>query len=470
MSTTTRIFYATIHFMETSSNKNKHWTICLTCDGFGKIVRGLLGNLDVCFNCGGCGLLPRDQQVVADGKKYPHIAIVGGGIGGVALAVACLHRGIPFTLFERDESFNARSQGYGLTLQQASKAVEGLGIPSLGGITSTKHVVHNEHGKIIGEWGLRKWNTPFLKDTTKRKNIHIPRQTLRSLLLDNLQGSDSIKWGHTLTSFSNNTTGPIELVFTTKNGEQVAHADLLVGADGIRSKVRELLVTNEKTPLQYLGVIVILGICPLELLTDATSPLLDSETVFQTVNGFERMYAMPFDKKTVMWQFSFPINEEDAKSLSKQGASAMKQEALRRMAHWHEPIPQILHATPDSTITGYPAYDRDLCDPNIFEGKGNVTLLGDALHPMSPFKGQGANQALLDALLLARKISIMCDNNPHWREQKVELRESILNNFEQEVIARVASKVAGSREAARLLHTPAVLHEGDNPRGRGFGE
>jgi 2-polyprenyl-6-methoxyphenol hydroxylase-like FAD-dependent oxidoreductase len=59
-----------------------------------------------------------------DTKNYPNIAIIGGGIGGVALAVACLHRGIPFTLYERDESFNTRSQGYGLTLQQASKAIE----------------------------------------------------------------------------------------------------------------------------------------------------------------------------------------------------------------------------------------------------------------------------------------------------------------------------------------------------------
>jgi 2-polyprenyl-6-methoxyphenol hydroxylase-like FAD-dependent oxidoreductase len=59
------------------------------------------------------------------------VAIIGGGIGGVALAVACLHRGIPFTIYERDNGFEARSQGYGLTLQQASKAIEGLGVFSL---------------------------------------------------------------------------------------------------------------------------------------------------------------------------------------------------------------------------------------------------------------------------------------------------------------------------------------------------
>ena len=59
-----------------------------------------------------------------DHINYPPIIIIGAGIGGVALAVACLHRSIPFTLFERDQSLDARSQGYGLTLQQASKAIE----------------------------------------------------------------------------------------------------------------------------------------------------------------------------------------------------------------------------------------------------------------------------------------------------------------------------------------------------------
>jgi 2-polyprenyl-6-methoxyphenol hydroxylase-like FAD-dependent oxidoreductase len=59
-------------------------------------------------------------------QKTIHIAIIGGGIGGV-VGCTCLHRGI-FTLYERDSSFEARSQGYGLTLQQASKAIEGLGI------------------------------------------------------------------------------------------------------------------------------------------------------------------------------------------------------------------------------------------------------------------------------------------------------------------------------------------------------
>jgi 2-polyprenyl-6-methoxyphenol hydroxylase-like FAD-dependent oxidoreductase len=471
---------------EARTGTNKNWTICLSCHGQGKIMRGpsrkrlklfqeqsndpsatLSGNLDVCPNCNGCGLIASEFAIKADSTKYPHVAIIGGGIGGVALAVACLHRGIPFTLFERDASFDARSQGYGLTLQQASKAIEGLGIFELGGITSTLHIVHNARGTVIGEWGLRKWKTPFMEKTTKRKNVHIARQTLRSLLLDTLEKSDSIKWGHELISLSDNKSGPIELVFKTNDTQEIAHADLVVGADGIRSRVRELLAINEKTPLQYLDCIVILGICPLESLADCDSPLFDSATVFQTVNGHERIYVMPYDTKTIMWQLSFPMTEIDAKSLSKQGPGAMKQEALRRLDDWHTPIPQILRATPESRITGYPVYDRELCDPKLLENNGNITLIGDALHPMSPFKGQGANQALLDALLLARKISIECDNNPNWRE--TELRLSVLNDFERETLTRAASKVEASKKAVNLLHSTVVLHEGDSPRGRGFG-
>ena len=84
------------------------------------------GHLRTCINCSGSGLIPSAQHPIPDTENYPHVAIIGGGIGGTALAVACLHRGIPFTLYERDSNFNDRSQGYGLTLQQASKEIKAL--------------------------------------------------------------------------------------------------------------------------------------------------------------------------------------------------------------------------------------------------------------------------------------------------------------------------------------------------------
>jgi hypothetical protein len=82
---------------------------------------------------------------------------------------------------------------------------------------------------------------------------------------------------------------------------------------------------------------------------EGVDSLLDSATVFQTANGNERIYIMPYDSQSVMWQLSFPMPEEDAKALSSQGAKALKEEACRR-TQWHDPIPQILAATLESQV------------------------------------------------------------------------------------------------------------------------
>jgi salicylate hydroxylase len=429
------------------------------------------GHLYSCLNCSGTGIIHSNSYPIADKENYPHVAIIGGGIGGVALAVACLHRGIPFTLYERDKSFDERSQGYGLTLQQASKAIEGLGVTSLAeGVISTRHVVHTTEGKEIGEWGNRKWMQSNENTSAKRTNVHVARQSLRLALLEQLGGHDSVKWGHQLVGFKESIKGDtkkseseaVDMTFQV-NGDLISiKADLVVGADGIRSSLRKLLIGEETTPLRYLGCIVILGICPLADLNGLEHSLLDSATVFQTANGHERIYMMPYASDSVMWQLSFPMPESEAKTLSAQGASALKEEAVRR-CQWHSPIPQILAATLDSQVSGYPVYDRALLESEWLEQGAQVTLIGDAAHPMSPFKGQGANQALLDALSLARKISTECRPLSQWR--KAGIRKSVLTEFELEMLERSATKVNDSADAAQFLHSNTVLHEGDEPRG-----
>ncbi len=478
--------------MKKVENERASWTICLECQGRGKKSQRLSkkvrlryqmafdqfektkgegtapvrpkGHLYSCLNCCGSGLLPSDSPPITDKENFPHLAIIGAGIGGVALAVACLHRGIPFTLYERDTNFDARSQGYGLTLQQASKAVEGLGIFSLEeGVISTRHVVHTTEGKVIGEWGIRKWMQSDAKTSAKRTNVHIARQSLRLELLEQLGGDDTVQWGHQLVDFKESDEGGVDLNFQVNGEIKTSKADLVVGADGIRSSVRRLLIGEDRTPLRYLGCIVILGICPLKALEGLDSSLLDSATVFQTANGNERIYMMPYTSDSVMWQLSFPMPEEEAKALSAQGPQALKEEACRR-TQWHDPIPQILTATLEAQISGYPVYDRELLDSELLEKGGRVTLIGDAAHPMSPFKGQGANQALLDALTLARGISRGCRPLSQWR--KAGVRESVLTEFESEMLERSATKVKDSAEAAQFLHSEIVLHEGDEPRGR----
>lgn len=468
------------------------WTVCQECQGLGKKSQRLRKKVRLsyqkacdqfekanaqgiapvrpkrhqvlCLKCSGTGLVHAANPPIADPEKYPHVAIIGAGIGGVALAIACLHRGIPFTLYERDDGFDARSQGYGLTLQQASKAIEGFGILSLEeSVISTRHVVHTTEGKVIGEWGMRKWLQSNVETAPKRTNMHIARQSLRLALLEQLGGGGAVNWGHQLVDFTQNENEPVNLNFQVDGQIKNAKADLVVGADGIRSAVRSLLIGEEITPLRYLDCIVILGICPLSALEGFDSTLLDSATVFQTANGHERIYIMPYASDSVMWQLSFPIAEKEAQALSAKGARALKEEARRR-TQWHAPIPQILEATSEAQVSGYPVYDRELLRTELLEKSGKVTLIGDAAHPMSPFKGQGANQALLDALALARAISKGCKPSSQWREAGV--RKSILTAFELEMLERSASKVKDSAAAAQFLHSDIVLHEGDEPRGR----
>lgn len=471
-------------------NEPISWTVCQECQGRGKKSRRLTkkvrlhyqialdefekgqgestaplrpkGNLYSCPNCSGSGLLPAVSPPIADKDNYPHVAIIGGGIGGMALAVACLHRGIPFTLYERDKDFDARSQGYGLTLQQASKAIQGLGIFSLKeGVISTRHLVHTPEGKVIGEWGTRKWLQSDVKTSSKRTNVHIARQSLRLALLEQLGGNNAVQWGHQLIDFKECEGEGVDLNFQVDGKIMSTKADLVVGADGIRSSVRRLLFGEDSTPLRYLGCIVILGICPLSTLQYLNSPLLDSATVFQTANGNERIYIMPYASDSVMWQLSFPMSEKEAKALSAKGPQALREEACRR-TQWHDPIPQILSTTPEALISGYPVYDRELLKPELLEKSGQVTLIGDAAHPMSPFKGQGANQALLDALTLARGIFKGCKPLSNWRQAGI--RKNVLTEFESEMLERSASKVQDSAEAAQFLHSEIVLHESDAPR------
>ena len=473
------------------NNEADPWTVCLECQGHGQQIRKLSrkvrlryqralgqfestksagtapvrpkGHLDGCLNCKGSGLVHSTTHPIADKECYPHLAIIGAGIGGVALAVACLHREIPFTLYERDSGFNTRAQGYGLTLQQATRVIEGLGIASLeAGVTSTKHVVHTTDGKVIGEWGLRKWGRDAAKSSPRRTNVHIARQSLRLALLEQLGGHDAVQWGHQLVDVKECEGDGVGLSFNVAGKIKHAKADLVVGADGIRSSVRSLLIGEDTSPLRYLGCIVILGICRLDALGGLESSLLDSTTVFQTANGTERIYMMPYASDSVMWQLSFPIPEKEAKDLYAQGPQALKAEACRR-TQWHSPIPQVLAATLEAQVSGYPVYDRALLKSELLDNAAQVTLIGDAAHPMSPFKGQGANQALLDALALARGISKGCHPSSHWR--KAGMRKSVLTEFESEMLERSATKVTDSAEAARHLHSASVLHESDGPRG-----
>ena len=140
--------------------------------------------------------------------------------------------------------------------------------------------------------------------------------------------------------------------------------------------------------------------------------------------------------------------------------AASKQEALERCGKWHSPIPDILQKTPVDLVSGYPVYDRDLITLEMLNTTSkSVTLIGDAAHPMSPFKGQGANQALLDALSLARSIV-----RATYKRQKTDISVA-LEEYHAEMVERSAVKVKASAEAAQFLHSSVAIQEGNVTRG-----
>jgi salicylate hydroxylase len=571
-----------------------------------------------CNFCSGSGIVSASAlaQVPSSKRNHQnlnidpnvHISIIGGGIGGLALAIALQHRSIPFTIYEKDLNFDERQQGYGLTMQQGSQALLALGLykeqeddnqggnnqgdgnqeddnqrdDSQGddnqndgqqqqkkqqkqpqeknkillfgkGIHSKRHLVHEPDGTLLGKWGMKVWGRPKSKQgkDAKRQNAHIARQELRKLLYDQIENKESkIKWGHKLihyTELYNNTnddndcgdnsnnTKRISMTFQKRrsclaeNDENNNESDIvthistvLVGADGIRSAVRNQKFGEHISPLRYLDCIVILGITSSPQSSSLTS---DGETVFQTADGTTRMYAMPFSKKgfetagaaqystsihqqkedqtsfsnvedetvgkgETMWQLSFPMTEDDAKLLSSKGPSALKKEALVRCGTWHDPIHEMIHTTPDELISGYPVYDRDIMSEELFRNgctdmgharedgttntqSNSITLIGDAAHPMSPFKGQGANQALLDAVLLARELHKVFRQWKGRESSNLISRQTLagyirledaLSEFERNMLQRSEGKVKASAEAAKFLHSDVAITKGNITR------
>jgi 2-polyprenyl-6-methoxyphenol hydroxylase-like FAD-dependent oxidoreductase len=471
-------------------------------------------------------------------KTSTKICIIGTGPASLSTALSLQQAGFTsIAIYERDAHFSARKDGYGLTLTYNPSSSIQSPLTKLGLLEtlarmdcpSRAHYVFNSKGTILGYYGNAFSNTGW-KGQGQRGNLRVPRQVLRKVMMDSLlekddqRGHVTVEWGKKLVSFDNNCVvhnahndkgqgakvgdhnSPITLHF--EDGSSTS-ADLLVGADGVRSTVIETLlgtassslndslnngeqehthgsnshsieknaaespnVKDDPSDLTYTGIMIILGITQ-----DFYHPLLD-ERGFYTLDGNHRLFTMPFEGSKIsdleqynvplqdslsnvkrsrryMWQLSFNLSHQDAITLSKGGSHGLLTEVLKRTAGWHAPVQEMMQSTPIDTIWGTPLLDRD--PQKVWEKLQEVykqktecmrtVVMGDAMHPMTPFKGQGCNQSLMDGPLLCT-----------WLERSN--LDAAVKGFMREMVQRTRKKVLASREAAKFFHSDTVLeHE-----------
>jgi 2-polyprenyl-6-methoxyphenol hydroxylase-like FAD-dependent oxidoreductase len=354
--------------------------------------------------------------------KNLNIAIVGGGLSGLAAALALQNEGMRnITVYERDNHFHERKQGYGLTLTKNFKGpLAALGVlPDClqHDCPSICHWALTSEGKVLGFYGTLneagddvKPFDPILNAPGTRGNLRVPRQDLRHFLLQRLSPG-TIRWGHALRSFTEDPDGVTLHWHATpaSDGQDgtppPSRCDVLVGADGVRSVVRALRDAKEQekgfpvAPLQYLRVAVILGI------SSYTHALVDRQG-FYVLGSEQRLFTMPFRPPSdrapalTMWQLSFRLDSvQDAHALRQLHPAALLQEAQRRTTAWPHPAHALVAHTALGEVWATPLFDRDPAPLRARDSR--VCVVGDAAHPMSMFKGQGANMAMEDGPLLA---------------------------------------------------------------------
>jgi len=305
-----------------------------------------------------------------------NIGIVGGGIGGIAAAVA-LHRiGIDVSVYEKAELL--REVGAGMMLwPNATRVLRELDLlePVMARSGRNAHfLVRKSTGKILMSIALGEFEVPA---------VCMRRADLLSILLGALP-NQCLHLGCEFERLKQ-LDAKVRLYF--KDGQEVAH-DAVIGADGIRSRIRAQLF-GASDPV-YRGYTVWRGLAGYE--GNAIKPGFNSESWgkgrrFGILNTGHRRYT---------WYATANVspNHLDA-------PEGRKQELQRLFAGWHEPIADFLEATNENEILKNGARD---CAPLKQWGEGLVTLLGDAAHPCTPNLGQGGCMALEDALVLAKSI------------------------------------------------------------------
>ncbi len=319
------------------------------------------------------------------------VIVVGGGIGGLATANA-LRRliGCEVQVYERQAEI--REVGAGIAITPNSMMALGE-IDLRGPIERAGTII--EHTAILSFTGRTLSRFPMAAVAARlgSSSVTMDRPALLGALYEGL-GRDNVHIGKRFARYEQDG----ERVVAHFTDGSTARGDLLVGADGIHSTVREQMLSAQ--PTRYSGYVCYRG-----LTTEAFDhPALPRGFLLEVWGRGIRMGASHIGQGRLHWWFAENVAEGGLLAEHR-----WKDHLLSLTAGWAPPGPQIIAATAESAILCNYIHDRE---PDQRWSDGRVVLLGDAAHSMEPNLGQGANQAIEDAFVLAKNLAA----KPSWRE------------------------------------------------------
>jgi 6-hydroxynicotinate 3-monooxygenase len=311
------------------------------------------------------------------------IAVIGAGLGGLTAAAYLQRAGFAVTVYEQTDSF-ARI-GAGIILgANAVRPLARLGLgPGLAaaGIKPDTFLSRSwDTGETLYELALNeaseaRFGGPFI-------NIH--RADLHDLLQVPLRPG-TIVFGHRLAGLED-TASAIRLRF--ENGA-AAEADLVIGADGIRSRVRDIMLGAE--PPRFTGRVAQRAIFPASRIS---GPPIRDCTKWWGLDRHILAYFMTGRRDEVYLMGSVPAASWDSAESS---LPCDRDAFIAAFAHFHPDLRRAVEASGEVSL--WPIYDRERND-NWSDGR--VVLLGDSCHPVRPYMAAGGSMAIEDAVILSR--------------------------------------------------------------------
>ncbi len=333
------------------------------------------------------------------------VAIIGGGIGGMSLALSLHAAG--FDDVDIYESASAvRELGVGINvLPHAVRELTEIDLLdelSRVGVATADFTYFSRHGQPI-------WQEPLgIAAGYRWPQLSIHRGELLGVLhraVVKRLGSHRIHTNHHLASFGAHPEGGVWAEFVGRETDRVmrrARADLLVGCDGIHSTVRRALYPDEGPP-RWNGVTMWRGV-------SVGKPFLSGRSMVNIGSSRQRAVVYPISNSqsrpgwaVINWVATRQVSTSDMPPQD-WTYGARREEVMEAFEAFRFEFLDVVQLIRDAeVIYQYPMVDRDPLPSWDF---GRVTLLGDAAHPMHPVGGNGASQAVLDARVLARELAL----------------------------------------------------------------